>query len=401
MSQIFHRGYFSLRLDDLEIFLKDKLPGGSSRGEIYSYILKSIKEQIIFSDIHNINHVIGNFRDVIFLKKNKLFLKKKNEIISNIITSAKIEPDFPPFVFDEAFLLHKETANIRNFIMSPTTEGYRMLNIFARAFIFENVFPQPNKIQNDNIIKLVETVEKGNYLTSQDILTRKQDRELRLYRKFEGFLFHKIIPEFHTKHHAIRKDVTNLDGLRFHDGDLQRGWRNVSILNKDDVYEIVEIMYDYLVETSTSSVSLSVMTEEQLSKLEWVFPKSFPLKYKFIKIVDIEGNFVKYKRLTLEKHTKDKKKKCKGQDCLTLNFKAELDEYLFPFFKEIDNLLRIKTQSEVKDILKKFTNEDVVFTENESFRKQIKEAIKQKFNDVRKDTKCELLFELQQTLFKD
>ena len=67
-------------------------------------ILKTIKEQIVFHDVYNIDHVIGNYRDVIFLKKQKLFLNDLDEIIINILSPTILVPNMNVFIFDEAFM---------------------------------------------------------------------------------------------------------------------------------------------------------------------------------------------------------------------------------------------------------------------------------------------------------
>lgn len=410
MAQLFQRGFFSLKLDDILKHFQNK---SFSRGEIFTFILKAIKEQVIFPDVYNINHVIGNYRDVIFLKKNNLFMKNEEEIITNIISPIKLEPDFSPFVFDEAFLLRKEKNRIIIFKQSPTIEGYRSLNIFARVFLFESVLPQPNVIVDEKIRQIILNVEKGNYITSEDILRIKKDKDLKLFKKFEGFLFHKIFLEFHTKQHVIRKEI-HPEGLRFHDGQIKRGWRNVSHLIEEDVKEIIELMYEEeerlgsKITTPTTPITSTVspqfqnsavMTEEQLSKMKWA--DDYPLTFKFVKIVDIEGNFIKYKRVNLKK-TENKEKR-KGQDCKTLNFKSELDDYLLPFLEKIDTIIKDSRQDFVQDLLKKFIIEDVVFERNNKaiFSKQIQQSISEKLRNVRKDTKCELLFELQQILFPE
>jgi DNA or RNA helicases of superfamily II len=344
LSKLIKQNLISITLDDLYNHNSQSF----TENEFLFYLLKLILEQVVFEDALGFRVTIGCLNDVVFTKRNP-FICTSMDAISNIILPSELLYSYFPFTVDQFFVIDHERNDIDS-LFSPVNsnnqilEIYEKLNILTKVWVFEYLIPEKEGIVKNVITKK----ERHNFLTAQTVVPRV-------------VMVHKLIPEFHLKHHKVKKPEDIVDGLRMY---IDKKWK-------------------YLALPTTSGLALAKLL---LSSQESIIDEEKPLDFILVKD---ESGLIKRKMKTESKNRK-------GRNCQTLK-KTDLSEYLNKYLKLIND--NFGTYRENLSLF--FQKFNILKGKVPNDKNRAIALIREKYNGTTKiQETCELLYQLQQAMFE-
>lgn len=373
--------------DKSQLSLKNKLHRLSNNDFIH-YLNELICKQYVFLNPLGIPCVMGNLKDVIFLK-NKLFINHDMNIIYEIISELKIQSDITPFMIDEAFILNEEKDKILSFFMCEDIDKYIELSVFSKVFIFE--FLNTMSIENEKfytIKNLINKYEHKNFITQCEYECLNDDN-ITSYS-----MFHKILSEYHIKESIkldCRREDFIIEGIRGLSKSTNE-WKNI-VFSQSILQLLGKMMIDKknIVEEKCED-NFNVIPYWYL-ELERI--SSCKIKFNYLFTYDSKINMIKRHKILHNEKSGYHIKQGKGIVCNYIKRSELQSDFIDKYITCIDDYYHLIEHKVMNYFIKNHT-----YTSDMNGKKIILSSLEE-LKESNTNIICDTLYKMQEDIFRN